>query len=51
MYSTERVVSADMPCSVRKSSMEVRKNCPLIKNSNGIGEAESRRLLTRVERA
>jgi len=51
MYSTLRVVSAEMPFSVRKSSMEVRRNWPLMRNSKGIGVGESRRVLQRVERA
>ena len=50
-YSTVRVVSADMPFAVRYSSKEVRRNEPLIKNSNGIGFSDCRRVLTRVERA
>jgi len=47
----ESVVSAEMPLLVRKSSMEVRKNWPLMRNSNGTGVGDSRRVLQRVERA
>ncbi len=50
-YSTVRVVSDDMPFAVRYSSKDVRRKVPLIKNSNGIGFSDCRRVLTRVERA
>ena len=50
-YSISMVVSAEMPLAVRYSSMEVRRNVPLIKNSNGIGFSLPSRLLTSVDSA
>lgn len=50
-YSTLSVVSAEIALAVRNSSMVVRRNWPLIKNSKGMGFSDSSRLLTRVERA
>lgn len=50
-YSTVRIVSAEMPLTVRYSSMDVRRYLPLIRNSKGIGFSVSRRALTRVESA
>lgn len=49
-YSTVRRVSADMPLLVRKSSIEVRRNCPLMRNSRGTGLSVSRRWFTSCER-
>ena len=51
MYSTVRIVSAEIPCAVRYSSIDERRYVPLIRNSNGIGFSVSKRALTRVERA
>lgn len=48
-YSMVRVVSAEMPFCVRKSSNEVRRNWPLMRNSRGTGWVVSRRRLTRVD--
>lgn len=48
-YSTFKVVSAEIPLAVRNSSIEVRRNWPLIRNSKGTGCSVSRRRLTRVE--
>jgi hypothetical protein len=48
--STGSVVSAEMPCAVRKSSTVVRRNCPLIRNWRGTRASELRRLLTSSER-
>jgi hypothetical protein len=50
-YSTVSVVSDEMPFDVRYSSIEVRRNVPLMRNSKGMGFSVSRRVLTRVERA
>ena len=50
-YSTESVVSDEIPLAVRYSSMEVRRKVPLIRNSKGIGFSVCNRALTRVERA
>ena len=50
-YSTVRRVSAETPFAVRYSSIEVRRNLPLMRNSKGMGLSFSRRALTRVERA
>ena len=50
-YSTARVVSADMPFAARYSSRDVRRNVPLMRNSNGMGFSECNRVLTSVERA
>ena len=50
-YSTSSVVSADMPFAVRYSSNDVRRNVPLIRNSNGMGFSDCNRVFTRVERA
>lgn len=50
-YSISKVVSADIPLVVRYSSIEVRRNDPFIRNSNGIGLSLPNRLLTNVERA
>lgn len=48
--STGRVVSAEMPCAVRKSSTVVRRNWPLIRNCKGTRCcSEPRRLLTSSE--
>jgi hypothetical protein len=48
-YSTFKVVSAEMPLAVRNSSIEVRRNWPLIRNSKGTGCSVSSRRFTRVE--
>ena len=50
-YSTARVVSADTPFAVRYSSREVRRNVPLMRNSNGMGFSDCNRVLTSVDRA
>jgi hypothetical protein len=50
-YSTLSVVSAEMAFAVRNSSIVVRRNWPFMRNSKGMGFSDSRRLLTRVERA
>ncbi len=49
-YSRVSVVSAEMPLDVRYSSIDVRRNVPLMRNSNGIGFGERRMVLTSVER-
>src|ERR1700753_2384688 len=48
MYSNESVTSDEIPFAVRKSSIDVRKKRPFIRNSNGIGLSVSKRLLTKV---
>jgi hypothetical protein len=48
-YSTFKVVSAEMPLAVRNSSIEVRRNWPLMRNSKGTGCSVSSRRFTRVE--
>ena len=50
-YSSARVVSADTPFAVRYSSKDVRRNVPLMRNSNGMGFSDCNRVLTSVERA
>ncbi len=50
-YSTSRVVSADMPFSVRYSSIVDLRNEPLMMNSKGTGLGDSSIVFTRVERA
>ena len=50
-YSIASVVSEDMPLAVRYPSREVRRNVPFIRNSNGIGLSDCKRVLTRVDRA
>jgi hypothetical protein len=50
VYSTSRVVSALIPFFVRYSSTVVRKNCPLIRISNGMrSSSRSRRSLISVD--
>ena len=51
IYSTVRVFSAEIPFAVRNSSKEVRRNVPLIRNSNGMGFSDCNKVFTRVERA
>ena len=50
-YSTARVVSADIPFAVRYSSKDVRRNVPLMRNSNGMGLSDCSKVFTSVERA
>lgn len=48
-YSAARVVSEDIPCAVRYSSNDVRRNVLLTKNSNGTGFRSFKRLFTIVD--
>ena len=50
-YSAVKVDSAERPLAERYSSIEVRRNVPLMRNSKGIGLGDCRRVFTRVESA